>query len=140
LVRIGGDILEADGPMASVGDYCEVETAEGAAPLIAEVVSVDRVAIRLTPVSHAAKLSLGAAVCRARQAEDIPVGDCYAGRAIDALARPLVGAGEIWPHERLPRSGRPLPHLDRVSPSERLETGIRAIDALLPLGRGQRAG
>jgi flagellum-specific ATP synthase len=140
LTRVTGEFLEADGPIACVGDYCEVEAAGGADALLAEVVAVEHERIRLVPVSLAPKLMLGAPVTKARQAEDVPVGDGFAARAIDGLARPIDDGRAIWPESRLPRGGKALRALDRVAPSERLETGIKAIDALLPLGKGQRIG
>lgn len=140
LTRVTGEFLEADGPIASVGDYCEVEPAAGGRPVLAEVVAIEPERIRLVPVSLAPKLMLGAAVTKARQAEDVPVGDGFAGRAVDGLAQPIDDRGTVLADRRLPRGGKPLRTLDRISPSERLETGIRAIDALLPLGKGQRIG
>jgi flagellum-specific ATP synthase len=140
LTRVTGEFLEANGPIACVGDYCEVEPAGGGASLLAEVVAVEPERIRLVPVSLAPKLMLGATVTKARQAEDVPVGDGFAGRAVDGLARPIDDRGAIWAESHQPRGGKPLRVLDRVAPSERLVTGIRAVDALLPLGKGQRIG
>ncbi|HZF46575.1 MAG TPA: FliI/YscN family ATPase [Sphingomonadaceae bacterium] len=139
LLRINGEFLEADGPIASVGDYCEVE-ATGAPPLLAEVVAVEAERLRLVPIGHPPRLTLGATVARASGIEDIPIGAGFGGRAIDALARPLDGQSSIWPERRQKRAGKSLAPFDRAAPSERIETGIRAIDALLPLGMGQRIG
>ena len=140
LTRITGDYLEADGPYVSVGDYCEIEAGGGGRPLLAEVVAVEAARVRLVPVATLPKLALGATVSRAAQAGDIAVGDRFAGRAVDGLGLPLDGKGSISPGFRRPRTGRPLPPLDRLSPSEHLPIGIRAIDALLPIGKGQRLG
>lgn len=140
VTRIGGEYVEADGPMASIGDYCEIAQAPDQPSLIAEVVAVEPDRIRLLPFSGSSRLQLGARVCASRHSEDIPVGDGFAGRAIDALARPLDKGPAIIPHMRCPRAGRMLPPLDRMVAQERLYTGIRAIDGLLPLGKGQRIG
>src|SRR5690606_30534758 len=70
----------------------------------------------------------------------LPVGDAFAGRAIDAMARPIDQGAAIHPDSHIPRGGRTLPALDRGSRRERLVTGIRAIDGLLPMARGQRTG
>ncbi len=140
LTRMSGDFLEADGPFASVGDYCEIETASNDAPLIAEVVAVEPSLIRLMPVTLPPKLILGARVSKARQAEEIAVGDSFGGRAIDGFGGALDGQGILLPEDRQPKSGRLLPPLERISPTIQLTTGIRSIDALLPLGKGQRTG
>ncbi|KPL68263.1 flagellar protein FliI [Erythrobacter sp. SG61-1L] len=140
LTRITGEFLEADGPIASVGDYCEVGAADASDRLLAEVVAVEAEKLRLVPIGPLPRLALGAALARAHHVEDIPVGSGFGGRAVDALARPLDGKAPIHHEARQKRAGRPLPPLDRVSPAQRIETGIRAIDALLPLGEGQRVG
>lgn len=140
LTRINSEFLEASGPTVSVGDYCNVEASGSAGATIAEVVAVESQFIRLVPISSSSRLELGATVMKAHQAEDIPVGQAFGGRAIDGLGRALDDGGRIWPDRSQPRSGRALRTLDRVTPRERLNTGIRAIDALLPLGKGQRVG
>ncbi|WEK46121.1 MAG: FliI/YscN family ATPase [Candidatus Andeanibacterium colombiense] len=140
LSRLTGEFFEADGPVASVGDYCEIESIDGGDPAIAEVVAVEHDRIRLVPVAHPPRLSLGATVSAAPQMDLVPVGDAFGGRAIDGLARPLDDGEAILPDRRQTRQGRPLRALARIAPSERLETGVRAIDALLPLGKGQRIG
>ncbi len=140
LTRITGEFLEADGPLASVGDYCEVDVAGTPQGLLAEVVAVEAERLRVVPIGHPPRLALGATLARAHELEDIPVGSGFGGRAIDALARPLDGKGPVRPERRQKRAGRPLAPLDRIAPAERIETGIRALDALLPLGKGQRVG
>ena len=89
LTRIGSEYLEADGPLAGVGDYCEIALGHGEAPALAEVVAVDHTGIRLLPFAGVRRLRLGTPVSASRHAEAVPVGDRFGGRVIDALARPL---------------------------------------------------
>jgi flagellum-specific ATP synthase len=140
VTRINSEFLEADGPFASVGDFCEVETAEGGAALLAEVVSIEAALIRLVPITRPPRLDLGAKVRKARQVGDVAVGGAFAGRAVDGLGQPIDRRGAIEADARQPKAGTPLAALDRVTPREPLITGLRAIDALLPLGKGQRVG
>ena len=70
----------------------------------------------------------------------MPVGDAFLGRAVDALGRPIDGRPAVATHRRGRLRGEAIPPLGRLSPRERLETGIRAIDCLLTIGRGQRVG
>lgn len=140
LTRIGSEYLEADGPMASVGDYCEIAPGDGGPPALAEVVAVDHAGIRLLPFGGVRRLRLGAPVSASRHAEAVPVGDGFAGRVIDALARPLDKGTPIAPDGYHARAGTLLPPLDRTAPQDRFITGLRAIDGLLPLGNGQRVG
>lgn len=128
--------LEATGPRATVGDLCRV----GTAGLLAEVAAVDVDRVVLVPVEDAEPVAIGARVAAAPGGGRIGVGDGYAGRAIDALGRPIDGGDPIHPTDRLAARGMTPGALDRAAPSRVLETGIRAIDGLLTLGVGQRIG
>lgn len=83
-------------------------------------------------------LSAGSRVERTGRVVDVPVGKALLGRVIDALGQPLDNAGTIntdlrWPIER---EARPI--IERAPVTEPLQTGIKVIDALIPIGRGQR--
>lgn len=83
-------------------------------------------------------LKAGDEVRRTGRVLDIPVGEAFLGRVVDAIGRPLDGLGEVIAAERLPveRLAPPIMHRDPVTVP--LQTGIKAIDALIPIGRGQR--
>jgi F-type H+-transporting ATPase subunit alpha len=84
------------------------------------------------------KLMTGDAVQRTGRVMDIPVGDAMIGRVIDPLGTPLDGKGAITTDKRLPVE-RPAPAImDRDAVCVPLQTGIKIIDALIPIGRGQR--
>ena len=141
VLRANLEHLDASGPTTQIGDYCEIAmVGGGAAPFLAEVVSVQPDFIRLVPLEASARVAIGAQVTLAENLHRIPVGEPYAGRAIDALARPLDGDGPVWPGEYLSRSGNLLPVFQRTAPRNQLATGVRAIDSVLPLGKGQRTG
>ncbi|NCA98669.1 MAG: F0F1 ATP synthase subunit alpha [Clostridia bacterium] len=87
---------------------------------------------------HPASLAIGEPVRRLGRVLDIPVGHELLGRVIDPLGRPLDGAGPIKTRRRLPIE-RPAPAImDRLPVTVPLQTGIKAIDAMVPIGRGQR--
>ncbi|PSB21373.1 F0F1 ATP synthase subunit alpha [filamentous cyanobacterium CCP2] len=80
----------------------------------------------------------GSTVKATSKIASIPVGDAMLGRVVDSLARPIDGKGDIQTAEtRLLESGAPG-IIDRRSVCEPLQTGITAIDAMIPIGRGQR--
>ena len=80
----------------------------------------------------------GSSVTSTGRIASIPVGDAMIGRVVNALARPLDGKGEIQATEsRLIESGAPG-IIERRSVHEPMQTGITAIDAMIPIGRGQR--
>jgi flagellum-specific ATP synthase len=140
VTAIGSGFVEGDGPLAKLGDYCAIGCGEASRPVPAEVIAVERQSVRLMPLSDAASIELGAEIVRIPHASELPVGEDFAGRAVDALARPIDQGTAIHPDRHLPKGGRTLPALDRGTRRERLLTGIRAIDGLLPMAKGQRIG
>ena len=133
-----GLVIESDGPPASVGDLCEVETPAGA--IRAQVIGFRRGRVLAMPLEEVGGLQPGAKI-RARPAgARAPVGEELLGRVLDAFGRPLDGAARLDAD-----SPRPL-YIDPEGPMERepidqpLATGVRSIDGLIPCGKGQRVG
>jgi flagellum-specific ATP synthase len=140
--RIMATHIEADGPDAGLGALCEVETQSsgGARKCLAEVVRVNRESIILSPFEDGFATFSGAIVRARDEADSVPVGSAFLGRAVDALGRPADGKGDILADAVFPLRGAAPAPLERTSPAETLETGIRAIDGLITLGKGQRVG
>ena len=80
----------------------------------------------------------GAAVRRTGRIIEVPVGEELIGRVVDALGRPIDGGGEIRTGHSRPIESPAPGVIDRKSVSKPMQTGIKAIDALIPIGRGQR--
>src|SRR5690606_26108671 len=80
----------------------------------------------------------GTAVRRTGRVLEVPVGDPLLGRVIDPLGRPLDGAAPLESRMRLPVERPATPIIDRAPVSEPLQTGVKVVDALFPIGRGQR--
>jgi flagellum-specific ATP synthase len=127
--------IEASGPLSTVGDICEV--GEGA---FAEVAAVASDHLVLVPLDHAASLLPDARVIASPRQSAARVGDAFAGRAIDGLGQAIDGKPEAIAADHWPLSGRVLAPLERQEPQAPLATGIRALDGLLSIGRGQRIG
>ncbi len=136
---IGQNGLEAMGPLCSVGEFCSVAT-EGGDTILAQVVSVDERKIRLLPLGPTEGIRIGAEVVRAVERSRLMGGDAFAGRAVDAFGDPIDGRGPLAA-VRSPAGvdGKPG-KLDRTIVAERVSTGIRAIDGLIPIAKGQRIG
>lgn len=83
-------------------------------------------------------LHTGDEVERTGRVMDVPVGEGLLGRVIDPLARPLDGKGPVSSTRRLPIERDATPIMDRAPVTMPLQTGIKVIDALIPIGRGQR--
>jgi len=83
-------------------------------------------------------LHAGDEVERTGRVLDVAVGEGLLGRVIDPLGRPLDGKGNVFTSERLPIERPAVAIMDRLPVTEPLQTGIKVIDALIPIGRGQR--
>jgi len=84
------------------------------------------------------KLSAGDPVRLTGEVVVVPVGEALLGRVVDALGRPLDGEGFIEHERRDPIEAEAPPILDRLPVVQQLVTGVKAVDALIPIGRGQR--
>ncbi|HEX6019050.1 MAG TPA: FliI/YscN family ATPase, partial [Burkholderiaceae bacterium] len=158
LVRVTGLVLEAAGVRAPVGSVCEVSAAGG--PVSAEVVGFHRDRAYLMPTGDLHGLASGARVVPRpapqtapqlgrdnplwRRSEDrglhLPMGTGLLGRVVDAHGEPMDRLGPLQ-HARLqPMMRRPINAMDREPIRVPLDTGVRAINALVTIGRGQRVG
>jgi flagellum-specific ATP synthase len=159
LVRVTGLVLEAAGIRVPVGSVCEVRM-EGQSPVIAEVVGFSGDRAYLMPTSDVAGLASGARVVPRpspvvpmklgavrhpwRRNEDrtlhLPVGDGLLGRVVDSHGAPMDRKGPIEHAHKEPLTRRPINAMDRDPVRTPLDTGVRAINAMLTVGRGQRIG
>ncbi len=139
VTRVASTYLEADGPLATIGSLCRIESA-GGRDCIAEVSAVSTELLVLVPLNQTSAVRPGSRVVALQNDASLAVGDGFIWRAIDGLGRPIDGGGAVT--GRIPwLAERPaVATLDRVSPTEALVTGIRAIDGMLTIGVGQRIG
>ena len=80
----------------------------------------------------------GDEVLRTGRVMDVPVGEALLGRVVDAAGRPLDEQGPVQAEDRLPVERPAPPIMDRAAVATPLQTGIKVVDALIPIGRGQR--
>lgn len=137
--RILPTYIEADGPMVALGARCLVEAAHATA-FQAQVVRVNPDSIILTPLEEGTQTFSGAKVTALMHSDRVSVGQAFLSRAVDALERPLDSKPPVLTGEDRVLLGTTTAPLDRTSPAEVLETGIRLIDGILTLGKGQRVG
>jgi len=106
--------------------------------LLGMAFNVDEAEIGVVLLGEYWHLNAGDEVERTGRVMDVLVGDGLLGRVIDPLGQPLDGKGPVAASERLPIE-RPAPHImDRAPVTVPLQTGLKVIDALIPVGRGQR--
>jgi flagellum-specific ATP synthase len=130
--------LDVVGLRAAVGDVVEVGGPLG--PVPAEVVALDEGRLALMPLARLAGVRAGATATRALRPSAVPVGPGLRGRVLDGLGRPVDGKGPLAASARVPL-GHPSPAaLLRARVTEPLQTGVRVLDTLTTLARGQRMG
>jgi flagellum-specific ATP synthase len=135
-----GLIVEATGLEAEVGELCEVETGRHSAPVPAEVVGFRDSRTLLMPLGEMQGIGPGTAVTATGEQLRVTVGDDLLGRVVDALGNPIDGFDhEVDGEERSTLASPPSP-LERPPIEDRISLGVRAMDSLIPCGRGQRLG
>ncbi|MES2354471.1 MAG: flagellar protein export ATPase FliI [Pseudomonadota bacterium] len=159
LTRVAGLVMEAVGLRLPVGSTCVISQ-QGLAAAYAEVVGFSGDRVFLMPASDIYGLTPGARVMPLepaqtppthgkpshpwRRAEDrtkhLPVGESLLGRVLDGSGRPLDKLGPLRFEAQAPLTSRPINPIDRDPISKPLDVGVRAINALLTVGRGQRMG
>ena len=139
LTRMVGLTLEAIGCQASIGDTCDVIAANGTR-VESEVVGFSGERLYLMPTGDVHGLGPNARVIPRRGGGTIPVGPKLLGRIIDGGANPLDGLGPLDCDDRVHLSGKPINPLARQPIHEPLDVGVRTINSLLTIGRGQRIG
>ncbi len=139
LTRMVGLTLEAVGCRAAIGGQCEVIGSDGRS-IEAEVVGFSGESLYLMPTGDIRGLEQGARVVPTGRVCEAAVSDYLLGRVIDGAGMPLDGKGPIHVDARLPLTGKTFNPLARSPIREPLDVGVRAINALLSVGRGQRLG
>jgi len=139
LVRLVGMTLEARGIMAPLGALCEIEGNQGS-KISAEVVGFNDQTLFLMPFTEPIGIGPGAAVRVVANSSEARLGDGLLGRVIDAFGEPLDGGPPPDCPDRLALLGLPLNPMERGPINQILDVGVKAINGLLTMGRGQRIG
>lgn len=135
--RIVGMHAEISGLRLATGDLVIIGTDPGVA---AEVVAVGPGTLTALPLGSLHGVRSGEVVRSARSTLRAPVGHSLVGRVLDGLGQPMDGKGDLTDVRYLPLHNEPPPPLERPLVTEQLQTGVRAIDGLLSVGKGQRVG
>lgn len=138
LVRVVGLTLEATGCRAPIGSLCLVETMSG--QMEAEVVGFSGDNLFLMPSEQITGILPGARVTPLTSDAGLPVGMELLGRVIDGVGNPLDGLGPLYTEHRASFNTEPINPLARKPISEPLDVGLKAINGLLTVGKGQRIG
>jgi len=137
VLRVVGLLIESEGPRARLGEVCDIISADSVLPV--QVVGFRDGTLLTVPLGELAGIRPGDRIIARQGAITVPVGPELLGRVVDALGRPLDDL-PLRLSERVPLHPAPLNPMQRDTVSTPLPTGVRAIDALLTCGRGQRLG
>src|SRR5579864_503820 len=134
-----GLLVESQGPAAAVGDFCEISAGNGRI-IRTQVIGFRNGRVLAMPLDEPDGLQLGSHVVARSQDARLAVGPGLLGRVLDGFGQPMDGGPAIEATASYPLYSPPPNPLLRRHITDRLVTGVRAIDGLLTCGKGQRIG
>lgn len=166
VTRVSGMLVESSGPQVGIGGICRIlfssprtepgkEVESGVFPgdfeftrepftenncVLAEVIGLNGGTVQMMPFRRTEGIEVGCRVISIGEELTVPVGNMLLGRVLDGLGRPVDGKGDVFSTERYPALASPPNPLTRSPIEHRMVTGIRAVDSLLAVGKGQRLG
>jgi flagellum-specific ATP synthase len=140
VTRVMGLLIESRGPQAVIGEVCQILVPKGKGIVWAEVVGLREDAVQLMAYTEFEGIEIGAVVIASGERLEVPVSDKLLGRTLDSMGKPIDAKGEVYSSLSYPAIASPPNPLKRKRIKQRIVTGVRAIDALLPVGKGQRLG
>ncbi|MDR0197860.1 MAG: FliI/YscN family ATPase [Oscillospiraceae bacterium] len=138
--KIIGMTIEASGPTCNIGDICRIFGKDMREHMFAEVVGFNSEKVLLMPYTDIEGIGPGSIVDNTGDKLMVKTDPSLVGRIIDAIGRPLDGGEEVNYTGTVPITGIPVNPLTRPKISVPLEMGVKAIDGILTLGKGQRIG
>lgn len=138
--QIVGMTVEASGISCNIGDVCKIASKPGKKNAVAEVVGFKDNKVMLMPYSDMDGIGYGSFVENTGEKLRINVSDGLIGRAVDALGNPIDGKGSIAEGMLYSINGNRSNPLERPPIAQPLEFGVKAIDGMLTIGKGQRMG
>jgi flagellum-specific ATP synthase len=143
ITRVQGLLIESRGPQAVIGEICRIELSaetQGNRHILAEVVGLRGEIVQLMVYGETGGIEIGCRVIASGSCLDVAVSPKLLGSILDPLGKPLDDKAGIESSVRYPALATPPDPYHRPRIKERISTGIRAIDGLLAVGRGQRLG
>ena len=140
VTRVVGLVLEATGLDVGLGSLCRITNHARDRSVLAEVVGFHERGVLLMPLGELDGMHPGSSVQPLGRTFGVDVGPGLLGRVLNGLGHPIDGRGKVDVIDRVPLAAEPPNPLERETIDRPLETGVRAIDGLLTIGRGQRVG
>lgn len=138
--RVTGMVIEAICPPVFIGELCYLTNERLTSPLPCEVIAVQDKNALLMPFDYNDNVSVGTRVETTGHSFSLPICEGYLGRVVDGLGRPLDDLGNLPAGKPYPVNQAAPSPLERPTISKKITSGIKAIDAFLTWGKGQRLG
>ena len=135
-----GLVIESVGPTSSLGDVCSIKSRDGEELCMSEVVGFRRNRVLSMVLGSVSSISPGSEIVASGKSFSVGVGMNLLGRVLDGLGKPMDGLGPVEPEEVRSIYSSPPNPLERKRIASPISTGIRCIDSLLTIGKGQRIG
>ncbi|MGC8594363.1 MAG: flagellar protein export ATPase FliI [Candidatus Kryptoniota bacterium] len=135
-----GLVIESIGPTSSLGEVCSIKSRDGEEVCLSEVVGFRNNRVLSMVLGSASNIGPGSEIVASGRTFSVQVGMSLLGRVLDGLGRPMDGLGPVDVEELRSIYSSPPNPLERKRIAEPIESGIRSIDTLLTVGKGQRIG
>lgn len=140
VTEVRGFLIKGYVPGVCVGSICEIHPFAGTDPFLAEVIGFVQREVLLMPLGEMKGVGLGAKIVLLKTRALVSVGDALLGRVINSMGEPIDELGEIDTYNDVELYNEGKNPLWRPPINEALELGVRALDAMLTIGKGQRVG
>ncbi len=140
VTKVVGLTIQSKGPEINIGDLCKIHSSNGTEGINAEVVGFNENNMLLMPLGDMKGIGVGNNVVSSREVLKVGVGDNLTGRVLDGLGNPIDNKGPINIRSFYPVENSAPHPLERKRITEPLPLGVKAIDGLLTVGKGQRVG
>lgn len=140
VAQVVGLTMESLGPVCNVGEVCYIRMNKNSEPALSEVVGFKDNRILLMPLGSMDGIGPGSIVEATGASLSVRVGDILLGRVLDGLGNPIDGKGEIESNIFYPTEKEAPDPMKRIRIKEVMPLGVKAIDGLLTIGKGQRVG
>jgi flagellum-specific ATP synthase len=138
VTNIVGLVVEGHGPGSSMGGMCEIYSKARKSSIMAEVVGFRNKRVLLMPLGDLGGIGPGSVIIARKSQPVVKVGNDMLGRVVDGMGEPLDGKGPLMLDSEMPLYGKPYNPLKKRRIDEPLDLGIRSINGLLTVGKGQR--
>jgi len=136
VTSVQGLLIESHGPQAIIGEICRIVAPKGRGLLRAEVVGLKNETVQLMAYEETDGIEIGDRVIALGSRLEVPVSNNLLGRVLDAFGNPIDDKGAVDSVCMYPALTSPPNPLKRRRITERITTGVRAIDGLLAVGKG----